>query len=608
MAFPSNLLAFVLLSILPWTAQAALYTSSSQLPRSTYDYIIVGAGTAGNVIAARLTENPNCEVLVLEAGVSDEGVYAATVPLLAPSLSKSAYDWNYTIVAQPNLNGRTLPYPRGKLLGGTSSINYMVYTRGSADDFDRYAEVTGDPGWKWDNMGLYRSRHERFVPPTEGWDTTGVYNPLVHGTEGPLAVALPNSMDPLSQIVLGASKELHDEFFFNQDANSGNTLGIGFTQATNGGGRRSSSSTAYLHPNIHRPNLHVLTNAQVTRLVKTGSKKGRPLFGAIEFQSDRQASPVRVTANTEIILSAGSAGTPSILQLSGIGDKTDLALVGIDTIVDLPSVGKNLSDHLFTTISFKFNGPSYDDLLRNHEVFQSSLEEWENHKTGPLANTPTNQIGWFRLPSDHPIFDGTPDPSAGLRSAHYEIIFSNIFHSHAAQRPSVGNFTTFSVSLASPSSRGTVRLSSRDPWAAPLIDPNFLSTEFDRVALREGVKAALRFSQAPAWKDWIEGLWEGCANLNDDDEIDAYIRQASDIVYHPIGTASMTSEDAGWGVVNPDLKVKGVEGLRIVDASILPFIPSAHTQATVYMAAERAADIIRDSAEFKATVLQRDEL
>ncbi|KAF8665728.1 hypothetical protein AX16_000176 [Volvariella volvacea WC 439] len=588
--------------------QSAIYTDPSQLPRLTYDYVIVGAGTAGNVIAARLTENPNCEVLVLEAGGSDNGILASAVPLLGPSLvPNSMYDWNYTTQPQPYVNNRKIELPRGRLLGGCSSVNYLVYTRGPADDLDRYAKTVGDSGWSWDNMEVYRLRNERLVPPADGRNTAGMCNPSVHGTKGVLPVSMPNSPTPLDKLVVDAAAELQEEFHFNPDMNGGDTLGVGFVPLTTNAGRRCSSATTYLHPHMHRPNLHVLTNAQVTRVIKTGKKDGRPVFGAVEFQSDPATPRALVNAATEVILSAGTIGTPTILQLSGIGDKQDLESVGIETVADLPSVGKNLSDHLMSSVIFKVKGPTYDDIFREFELFQGALNEWEAQKTGPFTNGPTNQLGFFRLPSDHPVLQGIPDPASGPHGPHYELIFVNAFFSPGLLPPP-GNFMSITGALVAPTSRGTIKLASSDPWVAPLIDPHFLSTEYDRVTLRESIKAAYRFVNATRWKDWIERPWEESATLTDDERIDGYVRRTCSTVFHPVGTAAMSPKCAKWGVLDPDLKVKGTEGLRVVDASIMPFIPSAHTQAPVYIMAERAADIIKESPGFKKTLRRRDEL
>ncbi|KAF8665712.1 hypothetical protein AX16_000162 [Volvariella volvacea WC 439] len=595
MASFKALYKFVVASILISPAYSALYTNPSQLPSTTFDYVVVGGGIGGSVVAARLSENPDHQVLLLEAGGSDEGVTVISTPLLGPSMSPfSPFDWNYTTIAQPGLNGRSIPYPRGFVLGGSSSINSMVHTQGTIEDFDRYAEISGDEGWSWDALLPYLLKSEEYVPPVDGHDTTNQIDPAVHGTNGPLLLTVANAPTPLDQRVLDTLEELPEEFPFNLDMNNGFNLGMGWTQSTTGGGRRVSSSVAYIHPNLDRPNLHVLVNSQVTNLLRTGTRNGRPVFGSVQFQQSRSARVVTVHATREIVLSAGSIGTPTILQLSGIGDGNELRRLGIRTIIDLPDVGKNMSDHTLLIPSYRTQGPSTDDLYRNLTAREAEIEQWRVSQSGPLSATITNQLGFFRIPEGHPIFDTVSDPASGPNSPHYELIFCNMYF--GADRPATGDFMTVLTALISPAARGYTRLASRDPFAHPIIHPNLVGTEFDLVTLREAMKALQRFLAASAWQDFVIEPLGPLADAVDDDSIDEYIRNTAATVFHPVGTASMSPVGASWGVVDPDLKVKGAEGLRIVDASVLPIVPSAHTQAPVYVVAERAADLIKASA------------
>ncbi|KAF8665631.1 hypothetical protein AX16_000086 [Volvariella volvacea WC 439] len=591
-----SLCNFIITSLLVSPARSALYTSPDQLTRLTYDYVIVGGGTGGNVVAARLSENPNHQVLVLEAGVSDEGILGVESPLLAPTLSPfTLYDWNYTTIPQTGLGGRSVPYAQGRILGGSSSINLNAYTRGSADDFNRYATVSGDPGWSWDALQPYILKGETFVPPADGHDPTGQYNPAAHGTSGPLLVTTPNEPTPLDQRVLDTLDELSDEFQYNSDMNDGNVLGMGWVHSTTGGGRRISSAVAYIHPNIDRPNLHVLVNAHATKLLQTGTRIGRPLFNRVQFQPSSSAQPTTVQATREVILAAGAFGSPKILQLSGIGDRNELEPLGIQTIVDLPDVGKNLSDHLLLSSAYETQGPSFDSYYREPSTFRADLEEWLTSRTGTYSNTVTNQLGWFRLPDDHPIFNAVPDPAAGPESSHYEMIFMNLFFVPGVPLPETGTHMSVVTALISPTSRGYSRIASQDPFEQPLINPNTLDTEFDRVASRESMKAVQRFISASPWQDFIIRPFGDLANAIDDASIDEYIRNTADTIHHAVGTASMSPYNANWGVVDPNLKVKGVEGVRVVDASVMPFVPNGHTLAPVYIIAERAADIIKAS-------------
>ncbi|KAJ7693354.1 aryl-alcohol oxidase-like protein [Mycena rosella] len=533
-------------------AIAKLVDNVADLPSDSFDFVVVGGGAAGNVIANRLSEKPRLLRVVLEAGISNVDVLGAIVPFFC---SRSVpYDWNYTTVPQAGLNGQIVTYPRkyrGRILGGSSSINCLVYSRGSSEDFDRWAELSGDPGWSWDSLQPYIRK----------------FDPAVHGFNGLLGVGLAGYFHPFDQRVFNAVDELSAEFPYNVDYNSGtHQLGIGWTQATIRGGERSSSATAYLAPHfLQRPNLHVLINAQVTRVLQTESLA----FRAVEFATDAKSPRHRITARKEVILSAGSVGTPHILMHSGIGNASALSRVGIAPLHDLPSVGQNLSDHTF---------------LGN----QWQLREWNATRTGPLVDTTITQVGWLRIPDNSSIFQQFPDPAAGPHTAHYELLFTNGLI--RPPTPPTGNFMGIGTAVVAPVSRGSITLNSSDPFASPLIDPALLSSDFDLFVMREAVKSVQRFVAARAWDGYIIA---SLINGTTDAELDAYIRSESSSEYHPVGTAAMSPWGARYGVVDPDLRVKGLTGLRVVDASVLPIVPAAHTQAAVYIFAERAADLIK---------------
>ncbi|KAH6896383.1 hypothetical protein BKA70DRAFT_754273 [Coprinopsis sp. MPI-PUGE-AT-0042] len=589
----SSYLQLVLAFLLVSPSFAAVYTDWQQLPQSTYDYVVVGGGTAGNVIASRLSEKPSNKVLVIEAGGSNEGVLPIQVPFLGPTLAPNTpYDWNYTVTPQEGLDGRTFPFPRGRVLGGSSSINYMVHQYGSSEDYDKMAALTGDNGWSWNNMKQYITRHEKFVAPVDGHDTTGQYTPSLHSTTGVLPKSLPGYSFAVDGRVIATTQELSEEFPFNEDMGGGDVLGLGWVQSSIGGGVRSNSASTYLEAAKNRPNLDVLVSHQVTKLSSVGTVRGKPSFRGVHFASGPGAAAGYVTARKEVVLSAGSFGTPQILLLSGIGDSNDLTARAVAPLVDLPSVGKNLSDHVLLPNIFSVQGTeSLDGLLRDGNAFNAALDEWQTSKTGVLANGVTNQLGFLRLPDSLPIFNQVADPASGPKASHWEMIFGNYWLHPTRAMPATGSFFTIISALISPTSRGSVTLASNSVFDAPLIDPKFVTTEFDKVCLREAVKATKRFMEAEAWNGYVNGPALVGLGSDVDSEIDAYVRSESSTVFHPVGTASMSPANAKWGVVDPQLRVKGTHGLRVVDASVWPFVPNAHTQGPVYLVAERAATL-----------------
>ncbi|KAJ7243021.1 aryl-alcohol oxidase [Mycena rebaudengoi] len=567
----------------------AVYEDVTQLPSLEYDFVIVGGGTAGNVVANRLTENPNFSVLVLEAGVSNEGVLDSTIPFFVRNLvpGPNQYEWNYTTTPQSGLNDRVIRFPRAHILGGCSAHNGLVYTRGAADDFDRYSTLTGDKGWSWDRIRFLTTfQNEKWTAPADLHNTRDQFDPSVHSTHGLTSVSLNGFAWPIfEQHVLQATRELPDEFPFNLDMNSGRPLGIGWLQSTVGGGERSTSATSYLAAKfIRRKNLHVLLHAQVSRLIDASTVKGKVSFDGVEFFQGKTSFVVQ--ARKEIILAAGSIGTPTILLHSGVGDKNDLHAAGIHALVDLPSVGRNGSEHPLFSIGWSVNSTQTVGSIRENATrFNEAYAQWNNSRTGPFVELGATHLAWLRLNPDSPIFENHPDPSAGPGAPHIEMILGT------GGAMSIG----FGLSVVSPASRGSVRINSSNPLDAPLIDLGLLTSDFDLFAAREAIRLAQRFVQAPTWtRDYVIAPLQALDNATDD-ALDQYLRNATGSGAHFVGTAGMSARNARYGVVDPDLLVKGMRGLRIVDASVLPMIPGAHTQAATYAVAERGADLIKQS-------------
>ncbi|EMD36400.1 hypothetical protein CERSUDRAFT_84544 [Gelatoporia subvermispora B] len=582
------------LLVLP-TVHAALYTDPAKLPKSEYDFIVIGAGTAGNVIANRLTEEQQFSVLVIEAGISNEGIIAAEVPFLGSTLSpNSSVTWNYTSTPQTGLNGRAIPYPRGRVLGGSSTINFEIWTRASKDDWDRFAEFTGDEGWSWDSILPFMKKSESLVASTDHHNTAGEVDQSVHGHSGPIQVSLGGFPTEIDQRITNTTKQFPNEFPFNIDMNSGTPLGVGWTQDSIGtDGHRSSSATGYLSPALNRSNLDVLITTTVTQLLTSGAKvKGQPHFDIVEMAQTPTSHRFTVRAANEIILSAGSTNTPQLLLLSGIGPEAQLRAHGITPIVNAPDVGQHLADHPFLGNHFFVNSTStLEGIARNATLVADDLAQWEANGTGKFSDPGANQIVWLRAPEQPPP---SLNAAAGPIAPQIEILPVDGFVSFVEATPDTGFFLTLASIVVSPLSRGSITLASADPFTSPLIDPGLLSSPTDVSIMVDAIKASLQLLTASAWDGFVISPTADLAGAKTDAALAAYARNSTSTVFHPVGSARMGPENAASGsVLTPSLLVKGVSGLRVVDASVFPFIPAGHPQASVYAVAERAADLIK---------------
>ncbi|KAL0064313.1 hypothetical protein AAF712_008759 [Marasmius tenuissimus] len=566
-----------------------LLHSIDELKDTNYDYVIAGAGTAGSVLASRLSEDGENRVLVVEAGVDNANIQNIIVPFLASGAQNTIVDWNFTTIPQAGMLNRTIPLPRGHVLGGSSSINIMVWNRGSNDLWDDFARLSNDSGWSWDSVAKYNLKTSRLVPPTDGRDTTGQVIPSAHGN-GPVQTSLITLPMVTDDLAADAAKSLGGRFKFNEDMNTGDMTGLGYVQSSVGHGERSSAATAYLVPALNRTNLDVLINTRALKVYSSQSpSSGIPTIDTLEVAQSADGSRVNVTAAKEIILSGGVFGTPQILLLSGIGPQDELSKLDLPVLVDSPDVGQHLTEHPLLTTYFEVDSNrTLDPVSRNATLQQELLQQWQASRTGLMANPAGgSMIAFLKNPPD--FFDGF-DPSSGPGSGNTEII--NGFAPGIIPLPQNGSYLTLTMAVVSPTSRGTFTLNSTNPFNSPTIDPQLYATDYDIQSMVQVMKDAETFVSQPPWDEFVVRPFIEFAN---DEEREIFARNTSRTVNHCIGTARMGPGGVEGGVVDSELRVKGVKGLRVVDASIFPRIPENHPQAVVYIVAERASDLIRSS-------------
>ncbi|KAJ7636271.1 aryl-alcohol oxidase [Roridomyces roridus] len=595
MAFPAQFLLLLPLFLAGTQSEAKIYDTVAELPALKYDFIVVGGGTAGNAVANRLSENPAWSVLVIEGGPSNVGVLDNQVPGLAVDLfaPSSGFTWQFNTVAQPFADNRVMGYPRGRILGGSSGINEMWYTRGSSEDFDRFASVTGDKGWGWDAMFPYFLKNERWTTPADKHNTSGQFNPKFHSTTGMNFVSLPGYGWPTFPRIIAAAAELPDVFPFVEDYNSGSPIGLGWVQSTIGNGTRSSSAASYLgEPFISRPNLDVLVNAQVSRILP--SSKDSTHFNQVEFSQDFTTLFV-ATATKEIILSAGAIASPQILLNSGIGNKTYLESLNIPSLIDLPAVGQNMSEQPLVSNSWFVNTTeTYESFNNNDTQRDIDLAQWNATRTGPLVSIVGSHVAFLRLDANGTALGNFEDPAAGPKTPHLEMEFAVIPIPAGG-----GNFMSVQCVVVSSASRGSVTLNATDfsPFSHPIIDPATFASEFDFQAMKEGLNKVFQFMSTSAWDGFVMRPLDNLASAlsGGDAGLEAYIRANAVANLHPVGTTAMSPKGAQWGVVDPDLLLKKATGVRIIDAGVMPYVTSGHTMAPTYAVAERGADLVKQT-------------
>lgn len=528
-----------------------------------FDYIIVGGGSAGCALASRLTENPKISVLLLEAGARDNSIKITMPAMIAKVVPPNKYNWAYWTEKQSELKNRSLYWPRGKVLGGSSAINGLLYVRGHHRDYDEWAQL-GCAGWSFDDVLPYFKKSEGSDRPANGY----------HSADGPLLTSQHTSQSPLNKAFLAAAAEMG--LPYTDDFNGPEQEGVGWYDQTIKDGRRQSAARAYIHSALGRPNLTILTDAHATRVMLHGHK-------AVGVKVHRRGQSEVWHANHEVILSGGAINSPQLLQLSGIGDPKDIQAVGLPVIHELKGVGKNMQDHLDLTVYAHLKDPiSYLKYKAPHRVI-AEMAKWFLKKPGMLSDCVT-PVGAF-LKTDKAL--ERPD-------IQFHIMLALADQPHGFEEPSRHGFGIHVCQLR-PHSRGTIALQSDDPLAPAKIDPNYLAAEEDLRVMREGVKMVRRMMRQPSLDALIteENAPWNSINIDDDAGTEEAIRQKAETIYHPVGTCAMGTKDHATSVVDPELKVIGIEGLRVVDASVMPRLIGGNTNAPTIMIAEKCADMIK---------------
>jgi len=532
---------------------------------NTYDYIIIGAGSAGCMLAKRLTENPQKKVLLIEAGKNDNYIWIHIPVGYLYCIDNPRADWRFKTVAEKGLNGRSLLYPRGRVLGGCSSINGMIYMRGQAGDYESWVQATGDDAWSWENALKRYKAFEDYHSDADQW----------HGKGGEWTVSKQRLrwpiMDRFRDAAVEAGIPASDDF------NRGDNFGVGYFDVSQRKGWRLNTSKAFLKEAVKRSNLTVLTEAVVTKLKIDPMTKN--CLG-LEYQKNGVASEARINPSGEVLLCAGAIGSVQILERSGVGSAAHLNKLGIPVIADLPGVGENLQDHLQLRMIYKVSGIKTLNTKANSLFGKMMIGlEYLLKRSGPMSMAPS-QLGAFAY------------SSPAQKSANVEYHVQPLSLERFGEDLHSFNAFTASVCNLRPTSRGSVHITSADPEAPPAIHPNYLSTDDDRKVAAESLRLTRSIVQSQALRPYAPEEYKPGAQYQSDEELAKAAGDIGTTIFHPVGTCKMGRADDSMAVLDSELRVRGIHHLRVVDASAMPTITSGNTAAPTMMIAQRAAELL----------------